>query len=56
MVIEPGYYEDGEFGCRIENLIVVKPTETKVLHHNSFIASFIVLLFHFSISLGVKHI
>lgn len=25
---EPGYYEDGEFGIRIENLLVVRPVET----------------------------
>jgi len=26
---EPGYYEDGAFGCRIENLFVIVPAETK---------------------------
>ncbi|CAH1783979.1 unnamed protein product, partial [Owenia fusiformis] len=26
---EPGYYEDGQFGCRIENLCIVKKVETK---------------------------
>jgi Xaa-Pro aminopeptidase len=26
---EPGYYEDGKFGIRIENIIIVKETETK---------------------------
>lgn len=26
---EPGYYEDGKFGIRIENVVVVVPTETK---------------------------
>jgi Xaa-Pro aminopeptidase len=26
---EPGYYEDGKFGIRIENIIVVKETESK---------------------------
>ncbi|KAF8428678.1 putative Xaa-Pro aminopeptidase P [Tirmania nivea] len=26
---EPGYYEDGAFGIRIENLVAVKETETK---------------------------
>ena len=25
---EPGYYEDGNFGVRIENLVVVKEVET----------------------------
>lgn len=25
---EPGYYEDGEFGIRIENLLIVKEAET----------------------------
>ena len=27
---EPGYYDDGQFGIRIENLVVVKKAETKV--------------------------
>ena len=27
---EPGYYEDGQFGIRIENLCVIKPVKTKV--------------------------
>lgn len=26
---EPGYYEDGKFGCRVENLVLVVKTETK---------------------------
>lgn len=26
---EPGYYEDGKFGIRIENIIVVKEAKTK---------------------------
>jgi Xaa-Pro aminopeptidase len=26
---EPGYYEDGQFGIRIENLLVVRPMETE---------------------------
>jgi len=26
---EPGYYEDGQFGVRIENLLIVQPAETK---------------------------
>lgn len=26
---EPGYYEDGEFGVRIENLVLIKQTKTK---------------------------
>ena len=29
--IEPGYYEDGKFGVRIENLVLVVKAETKVL-------------------------
>ena len=29
-IIEPGYYEDGEFGIRIENIMLIKPAETKV--------------------------
>jgi len=27
---EPGYYEDGKFGVRIENLILVVKADTKV--------------------------
>lgn len=27
--IEPGFYEDGAFGIRIENLVMVKEVETK---------------------------
>lgn len=26
---EPGYYEDGEFGIRIENVLLVRPIETR---------------------------
>lgn len=26
---EPGYYEDGKFGIRIENMVLVKEVETK---------------------------
>ncbi|PIK53710.1 putative xaa-Pro aminopeptidase 1 isoform X1 [Apostichopus japonicus] len=26
---EPGYYEDGQFGIRIENIVLVKPTTTE---------------------------
>lgn len=26
---EPGYYEDGQFGIRIENVLIVKPANTK---------------------------
>jgi Xaa-Pro aminopeptidase len=26
---EPGYYEDGKYGIRIENIVVVKETKTK---------------------------
>jgi Xaa-Pro aminopeptidase len=29
--IEPGYYEDGEFGIRIENVLIVKK-----VHENAF--------------------
>ena len=28
--IEPGFYEDGEFGIRIENVVIVKNADTKV--------------------------
>lgn len=27
---EPGFYEDGNFGIRIENLVLVKEANTKV--------------------------
>ena len=30
MFLEPGYYEDGKFGIRIENLVVCEKTKTKV--------------------------
>lgn len=26
---EPGYYEDGEFGIRIENLLIIKEADTQ---------------------------
>lgn len=29
-VSEPGYYEDGAFGIRIENVVLVVPVKTKV--------------------------
>lgn len=29
-ITEPGYYEDGKFGIRIENLILVKKADTEV--------------------------
>lgn len=29
-VVEPGYYEDGDFGIRIENLILIVEADTKV--------------------------
>ena len=28
--LEPGYYEDGQFGIRIENVVLIKPVETTV--------------------------
>lgn len=31
---EPGYYEDGSFGIRIENLVVTRKTETKYNFNN----------------------
>ena len=34
---EPGYYEDGKFGIRIENLVVVVPKETKVCDNNQYL-------------------
>lgn len=27
--LEPGYYEDGQFGIRLENIIRIVPAETK---------------------------
>lgn len=30
VISEPGYYEDGEFGIRHENMAMVVPAETKV--------------------------
>lgn len=32
-VLEPGYYEDGAFGIRIENVVLVVPMKTKVGVH-----------------------
>lgn len=32
-VLEPGYYEDGAFGIRIENVVLVVPVKTKVGVH-----------------------
>lgn len=34
--IEPGYYENGEFGIRIENLAIVKEVETKFVKGKKF--------------------
>lgn len=28
LIAEPGYYEDGQFGIRIESLVVVSPRQT----------------------------
>lgn len=28
--LEPGYYKDNEFGIRIEDVVVIVPTKTKV--------------------------
>lgn len=30
MEIEPGYYQDGEWGIRLETILTVVPTNTKV--------------------------
>lgn len=30
---EPGYYEDGAFGIRIENVVLVVPVKTKVSNY-----------------------
>ena len=40
---EPGYYEDGKFGIRIESLVVVKKTETKVCYINIFSSHIFIL-------------
>ena len=40
---EPGYYEDGEFGIRIENLVHVTGAKTKV---NILFPDFLLLLLH----------
>ncbi|XP_035674151.1 xaa-Pro aminopeptidase 1-like [Branchiostoma floridae] len=37
---EPGYYEDGAFGIRIENVVLVKPTETKFNFKNKGFLTF----------------
>lgn len=31
--VEPGYYEDGKFGVRIENLVLVVKADTKVMDY-----------------------
>ena len=31
--IEPGYYKEGEFGIRLENLVVVEPCTTPLFSH-----------------------
>jgi len=37
--VEPGYYEDGSFGVRIENVVIIKSVETKVhLYHHGNIS------------------
>ncbi|MFZ1079056.1 MAG: M24 family metallopeptidase C-terminal domain-containing protein, partial [Methylovirgula sp.] len=33
---EPGYYKPGEFGIRIENLVVVAPLKIKSAEHEMF--------------------
>ncbi|XP_022096569.1 xaa-Pro aminopeptidase 1-like isoform X2 [Acanthaster planci] len=37
---EPGYYEDGEFGIRIENIVLIKPVETKYNFRNTGFLTF----------------
>jgi Xaa-Pro aminopeptidase len=39
---EPGYYEDGKFGIRIENIVKIVPANTK--HNFQGTASRILLL------------
>lgn len=39
-VLEPGYYEDGAFGIRIENVVLVVPAKTKVSIHIIFLQVF----------------
>ena len=31
-IVEPGYYENGNFGLRVENVCVIKKANTKVIH------------------------
>jgi len=31
-IIEPGFYEDGQFGVRIENVVLIKEADTKYHH------------------------
>ena len=35
VTIEPGYYEDGHFGIRIENCVLIVAAETKFKHAGS---------------------
>ncbi|XP_026684913.1 xaa-Pro aminopeptidase 1-like [Diaphorina citri] len=37
---EPGYYEDGKFGIRIENIVQVIPAETKYSRKNKTFLTF----------------
>ena len=38
--IEPGYYEDGSFGIRIESLLVTVKASTEVKYSNRFLTRF----------------
>lgn len=45
---EPGYYEDGEFGCRIENLVLIKQTDTKVCIKKAIISFFTHVYYYYN--------
>ncbi|KAK3097125.1 hypothetical protein FSP39_006609 [Pinctada imbricata] len=37
---EPGYYEDGKFGIRLENIVMIKKVDTKYKYQNSTMLGF----------------
>lgn len=39
-VAEPGYYEDGNFGIRLENVLIIKEADTKFNFGNKGYLSF----------------
>lgn len=52
--LEPGYYEDGQFGIRIENVVLIKPVETTVSKTYKNILYNLLYTSHFSITLEIK--